>query len=396
MVRWYTTEMLRLIERPEEAAALAETLRRAGRFVFDLETNGLHAYRSRVCLAQFAAEGMEAAAIDVVAGGAAAVTPLADLFADPAVEKIVHGASHDVASLKEDFRLPLRGIFDTYVAASMLGRPKVGLADLVAETAGVVLAKDLQKCDWAARPLTPEMLGYLERDVVYLHAVAARLRADLAAAEIEEEAAIEFRRVEETPPTGLAFDTLGYRGITGAKDLDDAGLSVLREVWLLRDRIAERLDLPAFKVLAEGAMLGLALRARRGRRAVDESRSLRRRDLQPYVGEVADAVERGLAAGRIPDAERPERRPPSPREGPRPPRAEREEIRRRADVLRAWRKEESKRRALPTVTILPNPVLHAIAAENPPTAEALAAIDGLGRSRQARYAGVILDLLRRP
>lgn len=380
------------LDRMVEALAAAETV------AMDTETNGLHAYRSRICLVQFY-DGERVFLLDVLRLGLP--EGVAERIADPALPKVLHGASHDVASLKEDFGAPLRGLFDTYVAASFLGLPKVSLADLLADLFHVPHDKTWQKKDWAQRPLPEEARAYLARDVLYLPALAEHLRNLAREKDILEEIEIECRRIEDTSATGQSFDPLGYLSIKGADELEPEALGVLREVYLERDRWARELDRPPFKVLPDGILLAMAKAGIRKPNGLKRYRPFSDDRPRAWNGEPArareaffEAIARGREHGGIPpedekalaareaaiEAERRERRVPGKRA--------------RVEALKSFRKQESKKRGVPSVVVLPNWAIFELAADPPANMEELSAF-GLGAKRIARYGNKILEILSR-
>ena len=96
----------------------------------DTESNSLHAYREQVCLLQFSTPQVDYL-VDPLA--LHDLSSLAGLFADPAIVKVFHAADYDILCLKRDFDFKFANLFDTMVAARILGRPAVGLGAVLAE-----------------------------------------------------------------------------------------------------------------------------------------------------------------------------------------------------------------------------------------------------------------------
>jgi ribonuclease D len=377
-----------LIETAEGVRRLADTLRAEKRLAIDTETNGLHAYRPRVCIIQVS-DGRTVWLIDVLALGrepeaAAALAPLFEIFEDASVLKILHGASHDVASLKEDFGRGIRGLFDTYVAAQFLNYEKNGLASVVEKHCGLKLEKDLQKADWGRRPLEPDFLAYLTQDVLYLHTVHDRFRDELAAAEILDEAELESRRIEETEATGSSFNPHGFWRMRGSDELDDEQLSLLKRLYALRDRIAEKQNRPAFKVIPDPVLI--AASKARSSREIAHLRFFTRPAMQRWIPEFAAEFKASRGAGR------PER---EPRKNGRKfgnevaPRPVREKI---EAAIRDWRKKEAEARKVSTMAVLPNHILELLVFAPPQSLAELAAIPYFGAARTAKYGERLISL----
>jgi len=115
------------------------------------------------------------------------VDPLSKINLDPlldalnAHELIVHGADYDLRLLCKHHEFIPSAIFDTMVAARLLGERQFGLSSLLEKFLGVKLDKGSQKADWAQRPLTERMEKYARNDTHYLKPLSDKLREELAA-----------------------------------------------------------------------------------------------------------------------------------------------------------------------------------------------------------------------
>ena len=114
----------------------------------DTESNSFWAYRERVCIIQIIA-GSRVYLIDPIA--LEDLSPLGQIFHDPGIIKIFHGADYDLRMLWRDFNLQPAPIFDTMIAATLLNYPALGLGSLVEKHFGVHLPKtnSLTRSDWA-------------------------------------------------------------------------------------------------------------------------------------------------------------------------------------------------------------------------------------------------------
>jgi ribonuclease D len=362
--------------------AVAPILRDAPVLAIDTESDSLYRYQERVCFVQIGALG-RAFLVDSLA--VRDLSALADACADPKKLKVLHGADYDVACLKRDFGVVFENLFDTMIASQLIGREQLGLAALVREFFEVELDKTLTTHDWGRRPLESKYLRYLADDVLFLEEIRSRLERELIDADVFEEARIEFRRVSKIAPSRGVFDPEGFRRIKGARDLDRVGLSALRELYFLRDRVAREENRPPFKVLSNQSMIDAA------RFRPREMRDLRRvQGFSDYVlrrlGEpVLDAIRAGIdGADAVPLRLKPT--------GPRPS----EERLAREDALKAWRRETAEREGRTTMAVLPNHLLGRIADEPPRDVEGLAALEDFGASRVRRYGDDLLRLLAAP
>lgn len=266
-----------------------------GPFGVDTEADSLHRYRERVCLVQIS-DGARDALLDALA--LPSLDPLRTLLEDPARRKILHGADYDVRMLHRDHGIDLRGIFDTMVAARLVGETPFGLAALLARHFGVELDKRHQRADWARRPLPREMAEYAAADTRHLRDLAEILSERLRSLGRIPWAEEEFRRIE----TGR-FDTAPerdpWRRIRGAGGLDRRGLAHLRAAWGWREGRAETLDRPPFRIASSDLLLEIAKRRSVSRRELAEIPGAPRswKEGRGGIGPLADALASAAALG---------------------------------------------------------------------------------------------------
>src|SRR5262249_2530874 len=142
----------------------------------DTESNSLYAYRERVCLVQISTRTADYIVDPLTIGD---MTPFADLMANPAIEKVFHAAEYDLICLKRDYALICQNLFDTMIAARIVGLKLVGLGNLLEQYAGVKADKSHQRDNWGERPLPKESLLYAQMDTHYLPLLRDSLHAEL-------------------------------------------------------------------------------------------------------------------------------------------------------------------------------------------------------------------------
>lgn len=149
----------------------------------DTETMGLNPHRDRLCLVQLSAGDGQAHLVQLIPselGGRGYDCPnLARMMANPGVTKLMHFARFDVAVLQHALGITCAPVKCTKIAAKLIRTftDRHGLKDLCRELVGVDLSKQQQTSDWGAVDLSPEQLTYAASDVLYLHALWARLEA---------------------------------------------------------------------------------------------------------------------------------------------------------------------------------------------------------------------------
>ena len=374
------------IETREELARLAERLAHCGAVALDTEANSMHAYRERTCIMQVTA-GDESAIIDVLA--VEDLGPVRDALARPDVEILLHGGDYDITVLTRDHDFRFDSVFDTMIAATLLGDASVGLASLVADHFGDHLDKRVQRADWARRPLTAEQLDYLRRDTMYLPALRAHYGERLREADLEEEAAIEFRRLAQRQGSVPVFDADGWRRVKGAGRLDARGRAVMRSLHLWRENEAERRDVPPFKVLGPKTLLAIAERPPQRVRDARDVPALGPRERHRYGHALSGVLRKALE-----DAARGDVPPASAGERPTQDEVQAGRVRRkREERVKDWRRKEAHERRVPNAVVLPNPALAWLVETMPQRVEQLAECPDIGAKRTARYGAAWVQLL---
>lgn len=242
-----------MIDTQEKLAAFLPVVRAADWIAVDTEADSLHAYPEKVCLIQI-----------TTAAGDRLVDPLADLDLKALLaalaghQLIMHGSDYDLRLLYKHHDFKPQAIFDTMIAARLLGRRQFGLSSLVEDMLGIKLDKGPQKADWARRPLTERMENYARHDTHYLRPLAQRLTADLT-----EKQRLDWHRescarliVDCTQPPPDVSNTV-WR-IKGSSGLNRTALAVLRELWRWREGEAIAANRPPFFILAHEKLVAIA------------------------------------------------------------------------------------------------------------------------------------------
>jgi ribonuclease D len=249
-----------VIDTEEKLEALLPALRAAPWIALDTEADSLHAYPEKLCLLQISSEGVEAL-VDPLAK--VSLAPLLRIFHDH--QLIMHGADYDLRLLRKTFDFKPTAIFDTMLAARLLGCREFGLSNLVQKFLGVKLEKGPQKADWSRRPLTPRMEEYARNDTRFLKPLADILREQLkekGRLKWHEEACkrlIEECAIVKTPDPDLVWR------IKGSYHLNPDALSVVRELWHWREKEAIGSNKPPYFILQPETMLAMAVAAVEGK-----------------------------------------------------------------------------------------------------------------------------------
>lgn len=249
-----------LIENPAALAPLMAALHRVDEVFLDTEADNMYHYKTRLCLLQFLVEG-EVYLVDALAPG----LDLAPLWKRLArLHLVMHGSDFDLRLLHDRCGFRAKSIFDTMLAAQLLGRQRIGLAALLEEHFGVQLDKDGQKANWSRRPITQKLLDYASLDVWHLPALRDLLTRELANLDrldwLDQQCAAQI----EAGTEGFAASTEHDWRIGRSERLRARGLPVLHAVWHWRETTAERIDTPPFKVCNNDLLLDIAYAAEDG------------------------------------------------------------------------------------------------------------------------------------
>jgi ribonuclease D len=312
------------------------------------------------------------------------LSPLAPVLADATVTKIFHGADYDVTTLKRDFGFQFGGLFDTMIAARLLGRTEFGLQALVRAELGIELEKGAQKDDWSRRPLTQRQIQYALADVAHLVPLQQRLEGELIAKGRLDWLREEVEAVGALPAARRRVDPDSYQRVKGAKELSPRGLAILREVHAWREGLAEKTNIPAFKIVQPGTLLQIASAPITTREALARLPDLRRWGRE--VPTLFAAIER---AQQLPENALPQwvKQPWIKMSG---------EVRRRVEALQRLRTKLGAATGLDPSLVLSQKLIDRIAETAPSNAEALAAIEGVRRWRVVAWGSEILTAIAAP
>ena len=330
----------------------------------DTEGASFHRFVDRIYLLQLSTRD-RSAIIDPLPIG----TPqeLGALLESPKVQVVFHDADYDLRLLHQDYGWQVRNIFDTRVAAQLLGIRAFGLAALLEKYFGVKLDKKHQRADWSMRPLTRDMLDYAAQDTMHLLGLRDRLADELKRAGRWEWAREEFALLEAT--RWETDDANAFLRMKGARDLNRRELAILRELVAWRDEVARKADRATFRVLGNDPLLEMVRAKPSTREALAAIKGMPRSLLERSANDLLDAIKRGLA---LPDAELP--RFPKALRWERDP-----DFDARASALRTVRDAAAARLDMDPGVLCSRDRLEAVARRNPQSMDELREIPELRR-----------------
>ncbi len=249
-----------LLDQPGSLEPLLAALEQADEVSLDTEADNMYHYKTRVCLLQFLVGG-NVFLVDVLAPGFK-LEPLWKILAKKHL--LMHGSDFDLRLLHDLCGFQPKSIFDTMLAAQLLGRPRIGLGSLLEDHFGVKVDKSGQKANWSQRPITPKLLNYAALDVWHLPALRDILTRELVKEKRLGWLEQQCRAQIESGSTGFAPATENDWRIGRSERLRAAGLGVLHAVWHWRETQAQRLDTPPFKVCGNTLLLKIVEAAEAG------------------------------------------------------------------------------------------------------------------------------------
>ncbi|HXV85415.1 MAG TPA: HRDC domain-containing protein [Gemmatimonadales bacterium] len=353
-----------VISAPDDLAQAVERIAATGRVAVDTEAASFHRYADRVFLVQLTSEA-ETVVVDPLTAGDLA--PLGSMLGDARVEVVFHDADYDLRILDRDYGFRATRVFDTRIAAHLLGEPSVGLSALLDKHLGVRLNKRFQRADWSARPLPAAMLAYAASDTRYL----LPLR-DLMATRLQEAGRLHWAQEEFVRLEGLRWTPpdrqFAHLLLPGARGLSPRGRTVLRALYEWREDTACALDRPPFRVAPHEALVALAAAAPVTPEDLARVPGLPASIARRYASSLLHVIREGGARAIVLDDR--------PRRGPGRPDAETE---RRLARLKQFRALRSTVLGLEPGVLCPNATLLAIARAAPDSPERIAAVQELRR-----------------
>ncbi|GAA0635335.1 ribonuclease D [Streptomyces thermocarboxydovorans] len=296
-----------------DEAALAEVIAAfaagTGPVAVDAERASGYRYGQRAYLVQLRREGAGTALIDPIA--CPDLSGLGEALSG--TEWVLHAATQDLPCLREIGMVPTR-LFDTELAGRLAGFPRVGLGAMVENVLGYVLEKGHSAVDWSTRPLPEPWLRYAALDVELLVDLRDALEKELDRQGKLQWARQEFDAIASAPPPEPRKEpwrrTSGMHRVRRRRQM-----AVVRELWLTRDRIAQRRDVSPGKVLSDAAIVEAALAMPADTRALAAlngfGQRVSRRQLEQWQAAVDRA--RALSESRLPQPGQPVTGPPPPR-----------------------------------------------------------------------------------
>jgi ribonuclease D len=359
-------------------------------WALDTESNSLYSYYPKVCLIQISAPADHSedplAVVDYLVDPLRITNleGLGKVLANPAVEVVMHAAENDMLLLHRSFGIHFGRVFDTQLAARILGWSQVGLAAILEEQFGVVSDKRMQRTNWGKRPLTPQQIAYAQMDTHYLLALRQQLIAELQERGRWDEAQDAFAHLARNNYADRVVEERSFWQMKCTRQLPPGHLAVLEALWLWREDQARQQNRPPFKIITDAELADLAAALPSTSAALRSVVSLGERHQERYGADLLRII-----------AEARHRPPPPPPDATlRPEQTLEKAALNRYDALRKWRSERALARGVAPDIVLNNATLLQIAQHRPTTAQDLEQAADIGAWKMRTYGPEILAILQ--
>lgn len=223
--------------------------------------------------------------------------PFAKVLSNASVRKVLHALSEDAEVLLQSVGVAIENVFDTQIAASLLGQPvQMGFSKLVAHFCGEDLPSDATRSDWIQRPLSEDQLRYAVDDVVWLYQAYQTLMAEPVLQQREawvlEDSARLASQAEPTDPE------VYYQKLRGAWKLKGGRLTALQKLCAWREKNARELNVNRGRVLTDKELIGMAERMPKNKSDLQRQFKLPSRKIRLYGDQILDLIKAGDEARR--------------------------------------------------------------------------------------------------
>jgi ribonuclease D len=346
------------------------------RIAVDTESNSLFAYQEEVCLIQISTPVQDFLFDPFVLKD---LSLLGALFNNPAQEKIFHASEYDLICLKRDFKFEFTNIFDTMIAARILGETQVGLGSLLLNKFEIILDKKYQRANWGLRPLPPEMLDYARLDTHYLFQLRDELEKQLIDKQLLDLAREDFILACAAEAHNHDNHQAGFLKPGTSNHADPLKTAIIYELCFYRDEQAKKANLPHFKVLSNDILYELADQKPKTLEELSAIHGCTEKVVKRHGPSLLKAI---VKAESTP--------PPVRHRMPKPDDA----FLARLDKLKEWRKATAKELKVESDVVLPRELMESIASGNPSTRGELRKLMTRIPYRFTNYGQPILKAIR--
>jgi len=277
---------IQYIDTPEQLLSFCERIKQVPWLAIDTEFQREKTYRSILALVQIATPDLVAIIDPLVCD----IKPLLDVLYDEKILKIFHAARQDQEIFYDWCGKPLSPVFDTQVAAPILGLPEqAGYGRLVEAMLGVQLGKAHSRTDWIRRPLSQDQIDYAADDVIYLAKLYPLMQQQLIEKDRLDWLAPEFAKLCKSslyanPPA------LAWKRMRAAKRLKGASLSSLQKMAEWREALAQQKNIPRGWLVKDEILIEVAKLKPRDKKVLASIRGISDKFIEKYGNQLISII----------------------------------------------------------------------------------------------------------
>lgn len=358
----------------------------------DTESNNLYSYAPRVCLVQCAVQSRAAGAtadsrlIFLLDPDRVNLRRLKPIFENPDKKFILHAATNDLGHLWKEFQIRLANVFDTQVAARLVGMKRTTLGTLLAEHFDVEQSKNFQTSDWGRRPLTQKQIQYACEDVIYLISLYRHFLQALRECNRWHEGLAIMEEIAQRDYSRFGSPAKTFWDHQATKRVPIHLMNVYQSLWRWREAAARQADCPRFKILGDKPLLILTREQPADWAALRRCQCLTSDQIRAYGQSLLEAIRTGRKTNA----------PARPRRHAGAQALSKAE-RRQDDLfqaLRKWRADTSQNRGVDSELVLSKYALQVIAEDAPTTMDALAKRQVLSTWKLQEYGQELIRVVK--
>jgi len=366
------------IDRQDQLDKAVTLLQEKGVMAIDTESSGYFTYFQDLCLIQISSGDFHCL-VDPLSD--IDLSRLLELFANPGIIKIFHGAASDIQLIRSTYSCSFKNVFDTLFASQMVGHESCSLQSLVKFYYGKEIDKDEQKSDWRRRPLSSAQLDYAHADTIYLEGLMKQLLDEIESKNMREEVFAEFEDIANTPPQKRRnIDMNGWMRIPGSQKLAPQKIDQIIHLYIIREKLAREENIAPFRLLNNAGMMKLI---QKKPKTIEEILGCVR--IHPKMIKSDGENILNVLSGKSERIELPET------EAVFPDGAAQALFK----DLKHWRSLISDKRGISVSLILSNKILQKLSEERPGTFEELSNLKLMNPWKLEKYGKSILEIIRR-
>lgn len=381
-----------LVDSEDSFQRLERVIQTHSLVALDTESNNCHSYSPRICLVQFAVNGRLGHGADR-SGFAFLLDPrkldlgrLRPYFADPNKVFLFHSAANDLGQLWQEYRISIANLFDTQVAARLIGMKRTALSTILDLEFGIEQSKSVQTSDWGRRPLSEAQIRYASQDVTQLIPLYRSLLSSLREKERLHEGLAVMEEIARRDYSRFGNTTKTFWDYHATKRVPIHLMNVYQSLWDWRESEAKGSDLPRHKVIGDKPLLLLTREQPTSLVPLRKCSGLSSQLTKRYGHKVLAAIEEGKRKGQ---PKLPESLAIEEQEG-----NSSEQQRDLLQQLRKWRQKISLNRGVDSDFVLGKHILQVIAEDAPASLDDLASSNLLSEWKFRHYGRDVVQIVR--